>query len=274
MTLKKLSMTKEQYSRNQQIIQNRMIKTYVPQVESAIRNQIDAAVVAVKRNGVVSAQGNIHGSIINKEIGPIIADLYKTAANLAIRKYKPTMKGFGINPQFINDVMNYFAKFLLNKVVNPISQTTIDFINKVLDQAIAEGWGVDQTVKELEESDEPKWRARLIVRTETVRATNFTQLSAADNSEWEMEKQWIAIEDKRTRASHSHAGVDGQRISLYEPFSNGLMFPGDPEGPPEETCNCRCTMGYFAARDLNGDLIPKKNKSLNLISALALNRAA
>jgi hypothetical protein len=28
-----------------------------------------------------------------------------------------------------------------------------------------------------------------------------------------------------------------------KPFSNGLMFPGDWRGRPEEVYNCRCTLG-------------------------------
>lgn len=244
-------------------------------MEAAISAQIAHAVNAVKAKGIRMAQGNIHGSILNEEIGPVITDLYRAAAEAAIKKYKPNIKAaFGFNAQFVADVLAYLAKFLLDKVVVPISRTTIDFIEGVLQKATQEGWGVDQTVKELENTEITKQRARLIVRTESIRAMNFSQLAAADSEEWEMEKMWIAIEDKRTRPTHSHAGVDGQRIPLYDKFSNGLMFPGDPNGSAKEVCNCRCTMGYFAARDLNGDLIPKKNKVMNIFTAINLNRAA
>lgn len=53
-------------------------------------------------------------------------------------------------------------------------------------------------------------------------------------------KQWIATHDNRTRMSH--ALIDGEICELDEEFANGLMFPGDADGPPEEICNCRCTM--------------------------------
>lgn len=53
-------------------------------------------------------------------------------------------------------------------------------------------------------------------------------------------KQWIAIHDMHTRMSH--ALIDGEICELDEEFANGLMFPGDSNGPPEEICNCRCTM--------------------------------
>lgn len=58
----------------------------------------------------------------------------------------------------------------------------------------------------------------------------------------ELERQWVAILDNRTRPTH--AAADGQVVGLEEPFIVGgcaLMFPGDPSGPPREILNCRCT---------------------------------
>jgi len=56
----------------------------------------------------------------------------------------------------------------------------------------------------------------------------------------EMQKQWMATHDGRTR--HSHRDIDGETIPIEEEFGNGLMFPADPDGPPEEVYNCRCTL--------------------------------
>lgn len=53
-------------------------------------------------------------------------------------------------------------------------------------------------------------------------------------------KQWDSTMDKRTR--ESHAMLDGQIRELDEPFSNGLMFPGDPDGEAAEVINCRCAL--------------------------------
>lgn len=56
----------------------------------------------------------------------------------------------------------------------------------------------------------------------------------------QMQKEWIATLDERTR--DSHRDMDGERVPYDKPFSNGLMFPGDPSGPGREVWNCRCTM--------------------------------
>ena len=53
-------------------------------------------------------------------------------------------------------------------------------------------------------------------------------------------KEWISTNDSRTR--HSHAVLDGAIVDQDKKFDNGLMFPGDPNGRPEETWNCRCTV--------------------------------
>ena len=55
-----------------------------------------------------------------------------------------------------------------------------------------------------------------------------------------LERTWIATNDSRTR--HSHAVLDGETRPIDTPFSNGLMYPGDPNGRPEEVWNCRCTV--------------------------------
>ena len=55
-----------------------------------------------------------------------------------------------------------------------------------------------------------------------------------------LERTWLATNDSRTR--HSHAVLDGETRPIDTSFSNGLMYPGDPSGRPEETWNCRCTV--------------------------------
>lgn len=64
-------------------------------------------------------------------------------------------------------------------------------------------------------------------------------------------KQWDATLDARTR--DSHARVDGEIRELDEKFSNGLMFPGDPNGGAAEVVNCRCALLQRARWALDAD---------------------
>jgi len=53
-------------------------------------------------------------------------------------------------------------------------------------------------------------------------------------------KQWDSTLDSSTRESHQK--VDGEIRELDKPFSNGLMYPGDPAGGAEEVIGCRCAL--------------------------------
>ena len=64
-------------------------------------------------------------------------------------------------------------------------------------------------------------------------------------------RQWDATLDGRTRESHSQ--VDGEIRELDKPFSNGLMFPGDPSGGAAEVVNCRCALLQRARWALDDD---------------------
>ena len=55
-----------------------------------------------------------------------------------------------------------------------------------------------------------------------------------------LEEEWVATKDARTR--HSHVMMNGEKKKVGELFSNGLEFPGDSRGRPEEVYNCRCTL--------------------------------
>jgi uncharacterized protein with gpF-like domain len=92
-------------------------------------------------------------------------------------------------------------------------------------------------------------RANTIARTETAVATQTGQYEemqgVAESLGVRLTKTWAATEDERTRDSHSAA--DGQVVAFDEAFTVGdaeLMYPSDPNGPPEEVINCRCAVLY------------------------------
>jgi uncharacterized protein with gpF-like domain len=86
-----------------------------------------------------------------------------------------------------------------------------------------------------------KNKAVRIARTEghriTETAAHNAQLKAKARGA-DVVKIWDATLDGKTRDSHMKA--DGEIKEVEEKFSNGLMFPGDSSGKPEEVINCRC----------------------------------
>lgn len=82
-------------------------------------------------------------------------------------------------------------------------------------------------------------------RTATTGAENAGRVAAYERADLmgiEIEQEWLATLDGRTR--HSHRQMDGVTIGVNtgEIFPNGCRYPGDPDGPGEEIWNCRCTL--------------------------------
>lgn len=73
----------------------------------------------------------------------------------------------------------------------------------------------------------------------------------------DVKKQWLAALDPRTRGSHRH--LDGEVVKLDAEFSNGLKYPGDPDGPASEVYNCRCTLVPVIG-DVEYDEVERANK--------------
>ena len=75
---------------------------------------------------------------------------------------------------------------------------------------------------------------------------------------------WLAALDSRTRSSHRH--MDGEKVKVIKgkqvKFSNGLRYPGDPDGRAEEVWNCRCTL--VTSFDENEDFTDVKERANKL----------
>lgn len=117
-------------------------------------------------------------------------------------------------------------------------------INSAVLQGILQGEDIMKVSERLEGvTDMNKNSAIRNARTMMTSAENGGRLDSYERAEdlgIHVEKQWLATLDGRTR--HSHAAQDGEHVPVDEEFSNGLMFPADPDGDPGEVYNCRCTM--------------------------------
>ncbi len=93
-----------------------------------------------------------------------------------------------------------------------------------------------------------------IARTEGHRVNQQSTYDAMDKAKKKganIVKQWDATLDAKTRTSHQR--VDGEIRELDETFSNGLRFPGDPQGSAAEVINCRCVLLQRARWALDDD---------------------
>lgn len=260
--LRTTTISKATYLRRAETIRRRMEKSFQPRIEKVLRDYLKEVSKHVQMRGIESAKKlNSNHKLLNG-LTTTMQALYRKAVAMAIAK--PVVStGKKEFPSWVQIVFSFLDRYILNKVVLPISDTTIEQVNELLQEGIDNGWGSSEMTARLDDTELPKWRARMIVRTETVRATNVAQMVQASQNPYEQEKQWIAVDDPRTRVTHSsHGGVDGERIPFLDKYSNGLYFPGDPTGPAKEVINCRCTQGFFAVRDDNGNLVRKQQRRL------------
>lgn len=110
---------------------------------------------------------------------------------------------------------------------------------------ILQGHGVKQVSEDLQKriqtmSQESAIRTARTALTGAENAGRMDTLSEAKRRGIDVQKEWVATMDGRTR--HSHRVVDGEVVDESAKFSNGLRYPGDPTGPGREVYNCRCTM--------------------------------
>ena len=150
----------------------------------------------------------------------------------------------------------------LQKLTGEITDTTRDNMRKILTKGMQEGWSINEMMKELEKLGINAYRAELIARTETTRAANQGSLLGAVSTGLQTVKEWIAVNDDRTRRTprdlYDHLHMDGVQVATDEVFKvtgkkgdKDMEFPGDPAGGPGNTCNCRCTVGFEVVRDEN-----------------------
>jgi hypothetical protein len=128
-----------------------------------------------------------------------------------------------------------------------IAATTQQQVSDLLEQFAREGLGEEAARKRLADvlPNLSAHRIRTIARTEINAAQNKAALIAADARGKPYRKEWLALDDERTRVTHGPDGADGQVVGQGQQFRVGkalLDHPGDPNGPAGEVINCRCTM--------------------------------
>lgn len=146
------------------------------------------------------------------------------------------------------EAMKYLAREVVRQRISGVEMETRQNILRAIARGYVDGLTEEQIAARILEvmPEISKARARVIARTETHGAANYGSIQAAITTGLPMQKEWLAAEDHRTRASHSEA--DGQTVGIEEGFKVGgswMFYPGDPEGPAEEVINCRCTLGFI-----------------------------
>lgn len=137
--------------------------------------------------------------------------------------------------------------------IRNIANTTQLNVMRIIDRAYKEGLSIPDTAAAIRAGmkSASEYRARMIARTELAGAANGGSLAAAQIADNVLGiglfKQWLTAPGAPHPRHEDYQGLDGQTVALDEPFDVGgdaLQFPGDPDGDPGETINCRCALSY------------------------------
>lgn len=243
-------------------------KAFYGPLKKVLKKQYSSFTSDLRNYGADAALGRMNAELWNTDLLPVITTLHSRAgvakANQVLsdlnknrmREKKPT---FGFNAEWTKQILEYFSEHLFDKIVLPISESTKEYISRIIAKGIKEGWSIEEMVQRIEREDYLDGRVRRILRTESNRAVNYGAELGAQKYKFRTQKKWKTILDGRER--HPHRFANDQTVGADDDFmvdGEPLSFPGDPKGKPENTINCRCFMEMVAVRDSNGRLVPKE----------------
>lgn len=258
------------FARKTQALQD----AYVPKVMSLTNAFRKDFISDLQIHGQQHAISNLNKLIFAAKLSPLLQSIYKTAglmgAKMTADEIKQHVKqnqkaaGFGRNEQWVRDVLKYLQFHMLNLVQN-ITDTMREDILNILQKGVDGQLSLPEIIANLKATGLIEARAKVIARTEIVRAANVGHSVAAKSFPYEVNKKWSAAKDHRTR--HSHVFINDHMVDENDFFKvpvydkkvqigfDEMLYPGDVNAHPSNTVNCRCRVIFEPKRDVNGNLM-------------------
>jgi Phage Mu protein F like protein len=150
-------------------------------------------------------------------------------------------------------ITEYVATEIFRQSIESIVTTFYDDISAIVTSGIAKELTRREISNEILQlmAKKSRYRADTIAITETHRASSYASEKRALDMQKDlgvvMYKDWIPVQDARTRSAHSAmAGVDP--IPLNDMFNVGgekMSRPNDPRSSARNTIRCRCVLRYI-----------------------------
>lgn len=241
--------------------QQSLERKYAPAIARALTAQKREFIEQYKQGSTIFRLNSAPLKILIQQLYYDAAIVFGAKVLASLKKIKARMP-IGFNERMQMLIESYYGVDFLN-MSEGITDTTREMLIRVLTRAQEAGQGFDDIVRQLEDTELSKIRARMIARTETVSAANKGAMLGAEESGLVVKKIWIATMDNRTR--HDHRAVRTDAIAMDEAFKVGgfdMLQPGDrggkegrPKVPAKEIVNCRCVISFEPQRDAAGRLI-------------------
>lgn len=128
----------------------------------------------------------------------------------------------------------------LHKFSFEVNEETTRLLKKEFTEAVTEGEGIPLIRKRVEKvfGFTKRVRTERIARTEIIGTYNRGYYEGMVESGVVEKKTWLETRDSKTREQHNrNTGVGGESVPVKDNFSNGLLHPGDWNGPASEIVN-------------------------------------
>ena len=159
-----------------------------------------------------------------------------------------------------------------------ISSTTRDMLKRQLSIALDKEEGVDDIAARISKilgAEGAGSRSKIIAENEIGSAMNAGRRFGVkqileDNPDVNLFKVWISAHDEKVRTTHELNDTISNRrpLPINKSYPNGLMFPKDPNGPPEEVINCRCVESYVSGTKFAKMLGGRVHRKVRLTTGL------
>ena len=183
-----------------------------------------------------------------------LADIYALNYNHIAERIESTVSGYSFELVDAATIRNLATK---EKTLLPYKRIdgakdvrwNVQRVNSEVLQGILQGEPMDKIASRLSNVlDMNETSAIRNARTSVTSAENkgrMDMIHEAAEKGIVVHKVWMAANDSRTR--EAHAELDGEEVAEEEYFVNSIgeiLYPGDPDAEPENTYNCRCSLGY------------------------------
>lgn len=264
------SFNRAQHIREWKRLHHTLEQQAYPIFKAALNNQTRSVVDFIRMHGTANLNAHLSVLITRQHLQDAYLSVYQKAgtrgATFAYDKINQYAKGKACTdfehkqgPGFFSEqwrkLMTLFYNTQAAERIQGVTGTTQERVRELLAQAQDMPLSEQATyiTATLDSPDFNRTRSLVIARTETTTAANYGALRGGESSDYEVAKQWLAIEDNNTRPDHRAA--DGQLVGVDETFTVGtsqMAYPGDVSAPASEVCNCRCSLVIVPLLGANG----------------------
>lgn len=198
------------------------------------RGKSDDAIVEKATVEAIVFDGKAAAKRLVKLSDPFIESGLKLGAESVIAE-----AGLSISFDFLTDEVVALQAAKRVKLVG-VSNNIRKRVRKVVAVGISEGDPVRKLAQRIREQFKfEQSRALTTARTEMSQSFVGGRFNAMKQNGVKRHT-WLASRDQRVR--DTHARVNRTTVAIGKNFANGVRYPGDFAGPPEEVINCRCTV--------------------------------